>query len=507
MINFEKRWEAKHPLYRLEAVLRSSIDYQDVIANEQTNILISVKNSTASTYYEKIKLKEAADIGYQFIVNRKNVKSFITEAEVISKKLISLSKGINDSRKERTNQALHAIYQEYHYLFSGLLSYYNLSRPDYLIKVDKVIKKRIWEIEKRPDKQEEIFVRLTTPPANSKLNLQDIEQLKLALLVIQNVTYNSQQGLNSLIENNQAFKNELEKLVREFAWITTQEGNAALSEDDYIKKIKELSDLGQDKLEQKINKIESRPRNIKNKKIEFINKYAFDDLLVQLTDSVADLSELRLKVRLWWTEAVYYSLPLFEELNIKAGFNQNKINGFYYSEYLLKDEVADLLQKNKIISKKEIEKRAQRSLLLMKDKQIKLFVGLEAEKIEADYIKTIDHSTIKEIKGHVANTGKAKGNAWVISPSVSHQLEKARQMKPGDILVAAMTRPQFIEAISKSAAIVTDEGGVTCHAAIVSRELNKPCIIGTHIATKVIKDGDEIEVDTNTGVVKIIKQK
>jgi pyruvate,water dikinase len=52
---------------------------------------------------------------------------------------------------------------------------------------------------------------------------------------------------------------------------------------------------------------------------------------------------------------------------------------------------------------------------------------------------------------------------------------------------------------------VTDEGGVTCHAAIVAREMKKPCIIGTKIATKVLKDGDLVEVDANKGVVKILK--
>ncbi len=74
------------------------------------------------------------------------------------------------------------------------------------------------------------------------------------------------------------------------------------------------------------------------------------------------------------------------------------------------------------------------------------------------------------------------------------------------ILVTAMTSPDFVPAMKTASAIVTDEGGVTCHAAIVARELGKPCIIGTKIATKVLKDGDEIEVDAEQGVIKIIKK-
>jgi len=69
-----------------------------------------------------------------------------------------------------------------------------------------------------------------------------------------------------------------------------------------------------------------------------------------------------------------------------------------------------------------------------------------------------------------------------------------------------MTRPDMAPILKKAAAFVTNEGGITCHAAIVSRELNKPCIIGTKIATKVLKDGDTVEVNANNGVVKIIKK-
>ena len=60
-------------------------------------------------------------------------------------------------------------------------------------------------------------------------------------------------------------------------------------------------------------------------------------------------------------------------------------------------------------------------------------------------------------------------------------------------------------ACRKAAAIVTDEGGITSHAAIVSRELGIPCIVGTQYATKILKDGDLVEVDANKGTVKKIK--
>jgi len=65
-----------------------------------------------------------------------------------------------------------------------------------------------------------------------------------------------------------------------------------------------------------------------------------------------------------------------------------------------------------------------------------------------------------------------------------------------------MTTPYFNQALKKASAIVTDEGGVTCHAAIFARELGIPCIVGTKVATQVLKDGDKVEVDANKGIVK-----
>jgi len=78
------------------------------------------------------------------------------------------------------------------------------------------------------------------------------------------------------------------------------------------------------------------------------------------------------------------------------------------------------------------------------------------------------------------------------------------KMKQGDILVSIATDPDIVPAMKKAAAIVTEQGGVTSHAAIVSRELKIPCVIGTKIATKVLKDGMEVEVDANKGIVTVL---
>ena len=107
---------------------------------------------------------------------------------------------------------------------------------------------------------------------------------------------------------------------------------------------------------------------------------------------------------------------------------------------------------------------------------------------------------IAEIKGQVACHGKAKGRVrLVINPRLQKTFDE------GDILVTGMTSPDFVPFMKKAAAIVTDIGGITCHAAIIARELGKPCVIGTKIATKVLKDGDLVEVDADKGIVRKLR--
>lgn len=106
-----------------------------------------------------------------------------------------------------------------------------------------------------------------------------------------------------------------------------------------------------------------------------------------------------------------------------------------------------------------------------------------------------------EVKGVTAYKGKIQGIAKIVNTVAD--LDK---VKKGNILVAPMTFPSFIMAMNRASAFVTNEGGITCHAAIVSREMHKPCIVGTRNATKVLKDGDLVEVDADKGIVRIIKK-
>lgn len=132
------------------------------------------------------------------------------------------------------------------------------------------------------------------------------------------------------------------------------------------------------------------------------------------------------------------------------------------------------------------------------------YFGEEAAQIW-DTVQTVlsagDDSTQDTLKGVVASRGSAKGRARIIK---DFNDPRAASFAEGDILVTSMTRPEFLPLMKLAAAFVTNEGGITSHAAIVAREMKKPCIIGTKVATQVLKDGDLVEVDAEKGVVRVI---
>lgn len=103
------------------------------------------------------------------------------------------------------------------------------------------------------------------------------------------------------------------------------------------------------------------------------------------------------------------------------------------------------------------------------------------------------------MRGLVGAPGKVSGRVVII-----HTKHDLRRVFDGAILVSVTTNPDYVPAMRKCKAIVTDEGGITSHAAIVCRELRIPCVVGTKNGTKVFKDGDRVEVDATKGIVRKI---
>ncbi len=133
----------------------------------------------------------------------------------------------------------------------------------------------------------------------------------------------------------------------------------------------------------------------------------------------------------------------------------------------------------------------------------RVYAGKEAQEFVKKHVATesvVQGSGVKEIHGTCACPGPiVTGKARIVN-----KREEIGKLEEGDVLVSIATTPAIVPAMRKAAAIVTEEGGLTCHAAIVSRELNKPCVVGTKTITRAVKDGDLLEVDALKGLVRII---
>ncbi len=170
-----------------------------------------------------------------------------------------------------------------------------------------------------------------------------------------------------------------------------------------------------------------------------------------------------------------------------------------YLKYLVDDEILHVLKGS--IDLETLKKRRETGCFFsFKNGDYQLFIGKQADSLKNELENQLNtQADLKIIPGQVACQGYAKGIAKIIL-----NVNDFNKLKPGEILVTGMTRPEFIPLMRIAAAIVTNEGGITCHAAIVSRELGKPCIIGTGNATQLIRDGDLIEVRANHGTVRIL---
>ncbi len=125
-------------------------------------------------------------------------------------------------------------------------------------------------------------------------------------------------------------------------------------------------------------------------------------------------------------------------------------------------------------------------------------VGREAIEFSNAFL-SIKDSTATSFKGRVASKGKGVGAAKVIINTSDFA-----KFKKGDVLVAINTSPDFVPLMKMAAAIVAEEGGLTSHTSVVSRELGVPCVVGVAGICSIVKDNDMIEVDAESGVVKLI---
>lgn len=275
-------------------------------------------------------------------------------------------------------------------------------------------------------------------------------------------TKSAQEILAKLRLYDSSFLKIVQKHKERFCWTSTYGWNGKLlTEKDYIVRIKDT--LSHKKAEQKTPKL---PR-------------------LKDTNIVKDISFMKTHRDEIYNYVGYLIRPLLEEIADRYGMSHDNLI------YLTDDEIMEI---DNINYKKLIKERKEHYLIMKDCSKIEIISGKDVKNFK------FENTEKKELKGVISNKGSFSGKAKVVMHAGEiHKVEK------DDVLVTPMTNFNYLPIIHKVSAIITDEGGMLSHSAIISREFDIPCITGTEIATKVLKDGDFIEVDASKGIIRKIK--
>lgn len=342
------------------------------------------------------------------------------------------------------------------------------------------------------DKFTQYFTDLTQPVNHFFFSDYNLSMLKMVNLIKDNKKLSklfSQKVaiIQQKIDHYKEFKKLINRHLRIFYWLKSSFGKGR--EYTKVNVIEEIKDMINNKAEIKITSNADLKKNLKRKQHIFKELEFSKDLqeLIKITDFVTYWQDERKIVIL----SGCWALEKFVK-EISQRFNINPSD----FKYLLVNELNDLSK----VDKDKLAERRKGSIYIYDKIRTEILVGREYLDLKNKLVSQRKSDDVKELNGMCASTGKVIGRVKVCLSE-----GEISKVKKGDVLVTAMTRPEFVPAMKKAVAVVTDEGGLTCHAAVISRELGIPCVIATKIATKVLKDNDLVEVNANHGIVKIIK--
>jgi phosphohistidine swiveling domain-containing protein len=243
-----------------------------------------------------------------------------------------------------------------------------------------------------------------------------------------------------------------------------------------------------------LQKLQNQPKFAKLAKQKLIKKLKISKNDQQLFDIASEIIYLKAYRKDCWFFGCFVMERIHKEIAKRLNLSLKQVR------FMAHWEVPLALKKGNF-SEQILNERIRFCVYYQKNLKGIIYIGKRARQflsklnIEKEVIKEVN-----ELSGTSACPGKVKGTIKIIN-----QPEQMGKMNQGDIMIAHTTFPSLVPAMKKAAAIITDDGGITCHAAIVARELKTPCVVGTKIVTKVLKDGDRVEVDAERGIVRKIK--
>ncbi len=384
------------------------------------------------------------------------------------------------SLRALTDRQLLALWKRYYKLAiarlssTGIIDHFALG-SDALIQ--DMVKDEVRKLtNNRPMKDSEfagIFAVSTAPVHQSFINQAEIDLLKIA-------TGQSTETLQHYQKRYFWIKNN---------YVTSQ----VLSVEYFQNEVKTWKQSGKD-LRVEITKLENTPKENKKKKTKLFKQYRFSPLLKTLLKISEDFTFWQDERKRATYFNIYIGCTLLEEISRRTGYMLDQL------KYVTASEIEGVMKDKKPLPR-QLDARMAGSVFLVNRRGYCVATGKDVEKVRTVMWGKQKQDEVNDFRGLTASLGKVQGRVRIVK-----SVTEIGKVEQGDILVAVMTRPDYVPAMKKAAAIVTNEGGITSHAAIVSRELGIPCVIGTKIATEVLHDGDIVEVNANHGKVTIIKR-
>lgn len=283
----------------------------------------------------------------------------------------------------------------------------------------------------------------------------------------------------------------LKKHQQRYYWIYNSYLEGKILDIQYFRT--ELSKAKKTDYEKILEEIRTYPESIKQEKGKILSTFHPNNDFFELVSLVETFSALQDERKKYNFKAEHYLQKFVDVFSHKIHFDTDSL------KLLVLDELSDIVHTHNV---QRINNRKIYFIVNCTDKEITHYDGPNALTIAHQYLgaQNINQSIIQ---GTVASAGTHphfRGTAKIVLT-----IDEIGKINTGDILVTTMTSPDFVIGMKRAGAIITDTGGMLSHAAIVSRELKKPCIVGTEIATKVIHDGDVVELHCGRGTVKIVK--
>ena len=265
----------------------------------------------------------------------------------------------------------------------------------------------------------------------------------------------------------------------------------------YLSRIKEL--LNEDVLVL-INSVENKRLDSDKEFDELLNNNNFNELIKNILIAMRDFIYLQTLLSESYTRMMFMGkISIMKEIVYRI---HKDIESYVSLDF---DEQREVIYDAKNYDV-YVEKNKYGKARIKIDSYRKIFKGKDIKLLKQkvnDYCLSFVKEKMQNanvISGTSVNGGIVKGKAKIIKT-----MKDLDKIHTGDILIADMTSPDYVTVFNKVAAFVTDEGGLTCHAAIVSKEFNVPCIVGTQFATQILKDNTFIEVDANNGIITILQ--